>query len=51
MGELSIYGNRDVRATDQPFRWFGARFAVDEATVRRHLAAGTAVVSKEAAAQ
>lgn len=51
VGELSIYGNRDVRATDRPFRCFGARFAVDEATVRRHLAAGTAVVIKEAAAQ
>lgn len=41
--ELSIHGNRDLRATNEPFICYGARFAIDEATVRRHLAAGTAI--------
>lgn len=40
--ELSIYGNRDSRATDEPFICYGVRFAVDADTVRKHLAAGTA---------
>lgn len=43
-GELEIYGNQDTRATSEPFICFGARFALDEAAVRRHLAAGTATV-------
>lgn len=40
--ELSIYGNRDLRATNEPFICYGARFAIDVDTVRKHLTAGTA---------
>lgn len=43
VSELSIYGNRDVRAANEPFRCFGARFAIDIAVVQQHLAAGSAV--------
>lgn len=42
--ELSIYGNRDGRAANEPFICFGARFALDAESVRKHLAAGTATV-------
>lgn len=42
VSELSIYGNRDLRATGSPFICFGVRFALDASAVQRHLAAGTA---------
>jgi formylglycine-generating enzyme required for sulfatase activity len=42
--EMSAAGGRDLRATSRPFICFGVRFAIDEAEVRRHLAAGTAQV-------
>ncbi len=40
--ELSIYGNRDLRGTNEPFSCYGLRFALDEAEVKRLLAAGSA---------
>lgn len=42
--ELSMAGNRDSQAQDQPFRCFGARFAMDVDSMKRHLQDGTAVV-------
>lgn len=45
-GELSIYGNRDLRATNEPFICFGARFALDADAARKHLEAGTAVAAQ-----
>jgi formylglycine-generating enzyme required for sulfatase activity len=44
--EISMAGNRDSQATDEPFICYGARFAIDVTTVRRHLAAGTATILK-----
>lgn len=42
--ELSINGNSAKQPPDELFRCLGVRFAADLATVRRHLAAGTAKV-------
>jgi iron(II)-dependent oxidoreductase len=41
--ELSIHGNRDSQAQDQPFRCFGARFALDAERVRQLLQDGAAM--------
>lgn len=43
--ELSITGNRDSQQQDQPFRCFGARFALDAERMQRLLQDGTAVVN------
>ena len=42
VGELSIYGNKAQHPASSSFRCYGVRFAVDAATVRQHLLAGTA---------
>jgi formylglycine-generating enzyme required for sulfatase activity len=44
VGQLSIYGNRDIQPTDEGFRCFGARFVLDVNTLREHLARGTATI-------
>lgn len=44
VGELAITGNWDTQPSEEPFRCFGARFALDVTTVQRHLSAGTAVI-------
>lgn len=44
VGELSLYGNRDLQATDSPFRCYGTRFAVDAAVVLESLKSGAARV-------
>jgi formylglycine-generating enzyme required for sulfatase activity len=42
--ELSIWGNVARRAPDSAFRCYGVRFAIDVASVRRHLVQGTAQI-------
>lgn len=42
ISELTIYGNRDLRAAGEPFICFGARFAVDAEKVRELLKSGVA---------
>lgn len=46
--EMSIYGNLDIHPNNDGFNCFGARFAIDEAAVRRHLANGTATAPQPA---
>ena len=43
-GELSIYGNRDTQPTDEGFRCFGARFALNADAAREFIANGKATV-------
>jgi hypothetical protein len=42
-----MQANIDSFPPDQTFNCYGVRFAIDEAEVRRHLAAGTARVISE----
>lgn len=46
VAEISIYGNADTHPADNAFNCFGTRLALDVETVRLHLQAGSATISK-----